>query len=108
MVRISVNQAAKLIGLTRDEIQNDIFKGTIQTHEGLVTMDSLKRAYPHVDLNQDSSKIVKRTEEIKKNASKFKNKSNIIHTENETKLLQIIEDLKNKIIDLENQINNRP
>ena len=108
MVRISVNQAAKLIGLTRDEIQNDIFKGIIQTHEGLVTMDSLKRAYPHADLDQDSSKIVKRTEEIKKNAFKLKNKSNIIHTENETKLLQIIDDLRKKITYLENQINNHP
>lgn len=97
MIKISVSQAARIIGISRKEIQQEILGGSIQTHEGLVTLDSLKRAYPMLDLDQDSSKIIKKVDKIKHEAFKNKNKSNIIREEREQHLLNIISELKKTV-----------
>lgn len=103
MIKISLSQAAKIIGISRKSIQNDIKGGRIQTHEGLITLDSLKRAYPLLDLDQDSARIIKKTERIKKDSFKNKNKKNIFREEREQQLLDIISELK-KIIDEQKEI----
>ena len=104
MIKISTSQAARLLHIPRDEMQKSIKEGRVQTHEGLVTLDSLKRAYPEADLDQDSSKIFIRTQSIKENASKNKSKSKIAINDNEAFLKNVISDLNEKITKLEGTI----
>lgn len=114
MIKISVSQASKIIGVSRREMQLDIYNGKIQTHEGLVTMDSLQRAYPLLDLNQDSSKIIKRADNIKKAAVKNKNKENILRSDRDIfykekiiELQKIIKEKNRTIQELIKQINHK-
>lgn len=104
MIKISTSQAARLLHISREEIQKSIKEGRVQTHEGLVTLDSLKRAYPEADLDQDSSKIFKRAQSIKENATKNKSKSKAAISENEVFLKNIISDLNKRILELESTI----
>jgi hypothetical protein len=105
VIRISVSQTAKLVGLTRKQVQCDIHKGILQTHEGLVTMDSLYRAYPNCCLDTDSSKTIARLNDIKDNAFFNKNKSEAIRSANEDALLVIVKRLNNRLREAEREVN---
>ena len=41
MVKLSVSQAARQLGISRGDIQNQINLGKLQTHEGYVTTESI-------------------------------------------------------------------
>jgi hypothetical protein len=105
MIKISVSQASKLIGISRKEMQKNIKSGRVQTHEGLITLDSLKRAYPALDLDQDSSKIIKRTNSIKEDSFYKKNKDELFRSEREKKLGSLIHELQETIKKQEKMIN---
>lgn len=104
MIKISVSQAAKLIGLSRKQVQSDIQKGILHTHEGLVTMDSLYRAYPNCCIDTDGAKTIARLNDIKDAAVFNKNKSEVIHSANEDALLVIVKRLNNRLKEAEREV----
>jgi|JYMV01.1.fsa_nt_gi CDP-4-dehydro-6-deoxyglucose reductase len=99
MIYISVSKAAKMLGITRKNIQKDIFEGILETHEGLVTLDSIRRAYPTKALDLDYQRNLDNAEEIKNNAALNIGKKQIIEKENERYLKQKILSL-NKTVSL--------
>jgi hypothetical protein len=104
VIRISVSQAAKLLGLTRKNVQCDIHKGILQTHEGLVTMDSLYRAYPNCCLDTTGDIEIDRVNDIKARASYQNSKGDNIKNENEKLLIGIIDELKSELTDVRNEL----
>ncbi len=53
---LSLSKAAKLVGASREEIQEKIRKGQLVTFEGQVSLTALKSVYPKVRL-EDNSEI---------------------------------------------------
>lgn len=105
MIKISISKAAKMLDIPRKNIQKDIFDGILDTHEGLVTLDSINRAYPNKILDLDSQRKIDKAEEIKKNAvSKIYN-TKIIEKENEKHLKDKIRDLNKQIYLLKKENN---
>jgi hypothetical protein len=51
MVKLSVSKAARMLGISRFDIQDQINSGKLQTHEGYVTIDSLRLAYPNAGVD---------------------------------------------------------
>ncbi len=68
MIKLSVSQAARRLGISRREIQQQINNGTLHTHEGYVTTDSIRLAYPKSNLYSEQDKKIKRYEQIQKDA----------------------------------------
>ena len=56
MIKLSVSQAARRLGISRREIQQQINNGTLHTHEGYVTTDSIRLAYPKSNLYSEQDK----------------------------------------------------
>ena len=89
MINISVSQASKLIGVSRKQIQDDIKCGILHTHEGLVNIDSLNRAYPNTDLDCDFTRVKDKYERIKKDAVLKINKEITNRDEREKKTTRV-------------------
>jgi CDP-4-dehydro-6-deoxyglucose reductase len=63
---LSLSRAARLVGVTRSELQKHIRRGELTTFEGEITTDDLLRVYPGVKL--DDSGELERVERIKASA----------------------------------------
>ena len=97
MVKISVFKAAKMLGISRLDIQDQINSGKLQTHEGYVTTDSLRLAYPSISFHSEQDKHIKKMQKIK-NDSMFKsNISHAIQSENEMALTTVVATLKSRL-----------
>lgn len=68
MVKLSVSQAARRLGVKRQEIQEQINSGKLQTHEGYVTTDSLRLAYPKNTLQSEQDRRLIKLQQIKDDA----------------------------------------
>ncbi len=53
---LSVSKAAKLVGASRDEIQEKVRRGLLPTFEGQVSIVDLRMVYPHVRF-EDNTEI---------------------------------------------------
>lgn len=104
MVKLSVSKVARMLGVTRGEIQAQINNGTLQTHEGYVTTDSVRLAYPEFNLCSEQDNHIKKILEIKDYAAKKMHEQQSMCSENEKKLLKCIEDLKQEIKHLQAKI----
>ncbi len=94
MIKLSVSQAARILGISRFDIQNQINNGKLQTHEGYVTTDSLRLAYPNLCCDSEQDERLAKMQQIKNNAM-FKDYSKgAVRNENEKVLLGIISSLK--------------
>lgn len=51
---VTVYRAARLLGMSRTEVQQHIRDGHLDTFEGMVDVDELQRAYPQTQLHDDS------------------------------------------------------
>lgn len=51
---LSLTRAARLLGVTRSELQKKIRRGEMSSHDGMVTLESLLRCYPHAQLEDDA------------------------------------------------------
>ncbi len=64
--KLSLSQAARLIGISRKEIQAKIQKNELRVMEGTVTLEDLKKAYP--DAQYEDNTILERMQEIMEKA----------------------------------------
>ena len=64
MVKLSVSKAARMLGISRFDIQGQINSGKLQTHEGYVTTDSLRLAYPNTNLHSEQDKRIQKMQQI--------------------------------------------
>jgi len=97
MIKLSVSQAARRLGISRREIQQQINNGTLHTHEGYVTTDSIRLAYPKSNLYSEQDKKIKRYEQIQKDAVYKSAASDAVHAENEKVLMEMITKLKDQL-----------
>ncbi len=63
---LTLSKAARLLGIARGLLQQEIRDGRIETFEGKVLLDELQRAYP--DVQVESSAMLERMEQIKEQA----------------------------------------
>jgi CDP-4-dehydro-6-deoxyglucose reductase, E3 len=63
---LNISTAAKLVGISRRQIQKEIKAGNLDVFEGDVSVDSLVKFYPEVRL--ENEKELDRVERIQKNA----------------------------------------
>lgn len=97
MIKLSVSKAARILGISRVDIQAQINSGKLQTHEGYVTTDSLRLAYPNTSLHSEQDDRLKKMQQIKDDAM-FKSSSvAFTQSENEKSLMEIVASLKTKI-----------
>ncbi len=97
MVKLSVSTAAKILSISRFEIQDQINTGKLQTHEGYVTTDSLRLAYPNINFHSEQDKLIEKMQQIK-NKSMFKSAAIDIAQSEATKSFKtIIAGLKTKL-----------
>jgi hypothetical protein len=68
MIKLSVSQAARQLGISRTQLQNQINMGKLQTHEGYVTTQSIRCAYPDHRLDSEQDKHLEKMQVIKANA----------------------------------------
>ena len=73
---ISLSQAARLVGVKRNELQNRIQSGELRTFEGAILLSDLLHAYPHAEA--DDSSMLDRVGEIMEQAV-----SKVIRTDHE-------------------------
>ncbi len=104
MVKLSVSKVARMLGIKRSEVQKQINLGKLQTHEGYVTTDSVRLAYPEFDFCSEQDNNIERVNKIKERAYHKTREYQRIHEENEQKLLDIIANLKDHIKELEAHI----
>ncbi len=97
MVKISVSKAARMLGISRFDIQMQINSGKLQTHEGYVTTDSLRLAYPNVSLNSEQDKRIQKMQQIKENAIYKVGAVDTAHAENEKAYIGAIATLKSRL-----------
>ncbi|MFP6775495.1 MAG: hypothetical protein VCA13_01850 [PS1 clade bacterium] len=97
MVKLSVSKAAKLLGISRFEIQHQINCGKLHTHEGYVTTDSIRLAYPKSSLKTEQDERIKKLNRIKEEANYRNGVNNSIHSENESALISVVASLKTKL-----------
>ncbi|HEY5733304.1 MAG TPA: 2Fe-2S iron-sulfur cluster-binding protein [Gammaproteobacteria bacterium] len=64
---LPLSRAARLVGISRGELQSRIRRNELETFEGMVRVSDLLRAFPETSLVDDSA--IERTERIKANAS---------------------------------------
>lgn len=104
MVKLSVSKVARMLGVKRGDIQDQINSGKLHTHEGYVTTDSVRLAYPEFSISCEQDNHIKKVKEIREHA-KRKIADNRAHcTENEKKLLDVIDKLKQEIQELKLQL----
>ncbi len=97
MIKLSVFKAAKMLGISRSDIQNQINNGKLQTHEGYVTIDSLRLAYPSANLSSDQDQRIKKMQQIKDDAIHRIKIDTAIHSVNNKVYAGIITNLKSKL-----------
>ncbi len=97
MIKLSVSKAARMLGVSRFDIQNQINNGKLQTHEGYVTTDSLRLAYPNASLNSEQDKRIQKMQQIKNNAMHKIETDNAIRSANEKVYHGVITNLKSKL-----------
>lgn len=97
MVKLSVSKAARMLGVSRFDIQNQINSGKLQTHEGYVTTDSLRLAYPNANLHSEQDKRIQKMQQIKNDAMFKYHANETIQSENEAALTTVIATLKTKL-----------
>lgn len=103
MVKLSVSKVARILGLKRGDIQEQINSGKLHTHEGYVTTDSVRLAYPEFNISCEQDNHIEKVKKIKEYADKKMAESKILCTQNEKKLLGIIAELKAEIKQLKQQ-----
>ena len=97
MVKLSVSKAARMLGISRFDIQDQINSGKLQTHEGYVTTDSLRLAYPSANLHSEQDKRIQKMQQIKNDAIHKTGVSNAAHAENEKAYIRTIASLKTRL-----------
>jgi hypothetical protein len=97
MIKLSVSQAARRLGVSRANIQDQINAGKLQTHEGYVTTDSIRLAYPSHSLHSEQESRLKKMQQIKADAMYKAGAADIIKQENEQALITVIASLKSKL-----------
>ncbi len=97
MVKLSVSKAAKMLGISRFDIQAQINSGKLQTHEGYVTVDSLRLAYPSLNFDSEQDKRLKKMQQIKDDAIFKVGSVDAAQSENEKALKSVISTLKTKL-----------
>ena len=97
MIKLSVSKAARMLGISRFDIQNQINSGKLQTHEGYVTTDSLRLAYPNINFHSEQDQQIKKMQKIKDDAMLKSHINDAMHSENEKALTTIIAALKSKL-----------
>ncbi|ABL02569.1 hypothetical protein Rmag_0852 [Candidatus Ruthia magnifica str. Cm (Calyptogena magnifica)] len=97
MIKLSVSQAARKLGVSRAQIQVQINSGKLQTHEGYVTTDSIRLAYPKINLHLEQDKHIQKMQQIKANAMFKTCAADTVKQENEQMLISIITSLKSKL-----------
>ncbi len=97
MVKLSVSKAAKMLGISRFDIQAQINNGKLHTHEGYVTIDSLRLAYPNVSVHSEQDKHIQKMQQIKDNAMFKASAIEAAQTENEKAFMSVIAGLKTKL-----------
>ena len=65
MVKLSVSKAARMLNISRADIQSQINSGKLQTHEGHVTTDSLRLAYPNLNLYSEQDRHIQKMQQIR-------------------------------------------
>lgn len=65
---LNVSRAARLVGVSRSTLQQQIQDGEIPSFEGMVNVDDLTNAYPQVDLEDNT--VIEKIEGIIENALK--------------------------------------
>jgi len=97
MVKLSVSKAARMLGISRFDIQDQINNGKLQTHEGYVTTDSLRLAYPNISLHSEQDKHIEKMQKIKNDAMFKSNITGAIQSENEVALATVVATLKSRL-----------
>lgn len=97
MVKLSVSKAAKILGISRVDIQVQINNGKLHTHEGYVTTESLKLAYPSLNFDSEEDKHIQKMQEIKDNAVLKAGAIDSAQTQSEKAFTDIITGLKTKL-----------
>ncbi len=97
MIKLSVSQAARRLGVSRVNIQEQINSGKLQTHEGYVTTDSIRLAYPSHSLHSERDEHLQKIQQIKADAMYKAGAADAIKQENEQALMAVIASLKSKL-----------
>ena len=97
MIKLSVSKAARMLGISRFDIQDQINSGKLHTHEGYVTTDSLRLAYPNISFHSEQDEHIKKMQKIKNDAMYKTNITSAIHSENEVALTTVVATLKSKL-----------
>ncbi|HAY41451.1 MAG TPA: hypothetical protein DCX64_04165 [Gammaproteobacteria bacterium] len=97
MVKLSVSKAAKILGISRFEIQDQINCGKLHTHEGYVTPDSIRLAYPEISFQIEQDAQIKKMQKIKDKSDYRNGVNKTVHTENESALISVVASLKTKL-----------
>jgi len=105
MVKLSVSKAARMLGISRFDIQYQINNGKLQSHEGYVTTDSLRLAYPNAVLESEEDQHIQRMQRIKNDAMHKIEVDKQTHDKNEKIYIEVITSLKTKLYqeELKNQ-----
>ncbi len=90
MVKISISQAARRLGVSRANIQEQVNSGKLQTHEGYVTTDSIRLAYPKNSFHSECEIHIQKIQQIKTDAIRRAAIADTIRQENEQELMDII------------------
>ncbi len=96
VVKLSVSQAARKLGVSRTQIQAQINCGKLQTHEGYVTTDSIRLAYPKISLHSEQDIHIQKIQQIKADAIKA-GAVDTAKQKNEQILISSITSLKSKL-----------
>jgi hypothetical protein len=97
MIKLSVSQAARRLGVSRVDIQDQINLGKLQTHEGYVTMDSIRLSYPSHSLHSERDAHLQKIAQIKADAMYKAGAADTAKQANEQALMTTIARLKSKL-----------
>ena len=97
MIKLSVSQAARRLGVSRQHIQEQINLGKLQTHEGYVTTDSIRLAYPSAELHSEQDQHIQKLKQIQADALHKANATDLIIKENEKVLMETIAKLRTQL-----------
>ncbi len=94
MVRLSVFKAAKLVGVSRAELQDKINNNQLRTHEGYLTMADLRKTYPDTNFESEQDKLISRANIIKRHAIYKSAGKKKISRHNQDLINKVLNDLK--------------
>ncbi len=97
MIKLSVSKAAKMLGISRFDIQDQINSGKLQTHEGYVTTDSLRLAYPNASLDSEQDRHIQKMQQIKDDALFKASAIDVAQTQSEKAFMGVIHGLKTQL-----------